>query len=40
MEIFTSTETKVTKLFRFFNDKIENIPNLNLGKFDFIESTG
>ncbi|XP_023332195.1 uncharacterized protein LOC111704243 isoform X2 [Eurytemora carolleeae] len=25
---------------RFFNDKIENIPNLNLGKFDFIESTG
>ena len=26
--------------FRFYNDNIENIPNLELGKFDFIESTG
>ena len=25
---------------RFYNDKIENIGQLGLGKFDFIESTG
>ena len=25
---------------RFYNEKIENIPEMNLGKFDFIESTG
>ena len=25
---------------RFYNDKIENIPELNLGKFDLVESSG